>query len=106
MLTETEKRMLEPRADQGFEDATQAPEWAAKRIVEVRSAILSKRPVPPVSPAQEDQILKRVAERLGREVRKAKDSMPLLTPEQIADADLRRIAARQAEEIRRQSLEE
>src|SRR5271166_1274843 len=104
MLTETEKRMLESREDMGFADASRAPEWAGRRIAEVRSAMFAKRPVPSVSPAQEDQILKRVAERIGREVRKAKESVPL-TPEQIADADLRRIAARQAQEIRRESLE-
>lgn len=99
MLTETEKRMLEPRADRGFADARRAPEWAAKRIVEVRSAILANRPIPPITPAEEDQILKRMLARHGREIDAARRQADSVVAEDTAN---RVRLARIGEEISRQ----
>jgi hypothetical protein len=68
------------------------------RIVEIRSALLAKKPVPAVTPAQEDAILKRVAARLGKEIAGCKQS------EADEIAQLRATLDRQGEEIRRQAL--
>lgn len=102
MLTETEKQMLEARADMGFADATRAPEWAARRIAEVRSAILANRPIPPITPADEDQTLKRVLARQGREIAAARWQADSVVAE---DAANRARLVRIGEEIRRQALE-
>lgn len=97
-MLQNEQKLLEARADLGFGDASHAPEWVKARVVEIRSALLAKKPVPAVTPAQVDEILKRVAARQGEEIARCHQS------ESDEIALLRTRLARQGEEIRRQAL--
>ena len=51
LLEGDEKRFQRGEPCLGFGDATTAPDWAKARIIEIRSAVAAKRPVPAPSPS-------------------------------------------------------